>query len=207
MKFKLKKIESVSRMEYNGTLHDLTVKDDHSYNIKNVVVHNSACTTRRISGCGVPQLSAIADIRKEVQRYSEVHIIADGGIKTSGDIVKALAAGANSVMVGKMFASCKESPAELISIEGKEFKKYRGQSSYEFQKDNNIFRHKVTPEGESFLLDYSGTIEDTLNILVGGIKSGMSYCGVFTLEELYTNSKFVEITHNSLIESKPHGKL
>lgn len=210
MKFKLKKIEKIEKIQYNGTLHDLTVKDDHSYNIRNIVVHNSACTTRKISGHGIPQLSAIAEVRSGIEErtasFTEYHLIADGGIKNSGDIVKAFAAGANSVMIGKMFASCEESPSPVIHLNGHTYKEYRGQSSFNFQKDNNIYRPDVTPEGESFLIDFAGPVKNTLDLLVGGIRSGMSYCGAKTIQELYEKSSFVEITPAGLMESNPHGK-
>jgi IMP dehydrogenase len=164
-----------------------------------------------MTGCGVPQISAIANIKKalctrDLCNQNKYHIIADGGIKNSGDIVKALAVGANSVMIGKILASCDESPSSIIHSNGHNYKEYRGQSSYEFQKDNNIYRCDITPEGESFLIDSSGPVKSTLDLLVGGIKSGMSYLGVNNITELYEQSKFVKISQAGLNESKPHGK-
>jgi len=170
---------------------------------------DSACTTRIQTGHGIPQLSAIHYVKEAIEDLrnpKDYHIIADGGIKNSGDIVKALAAGASSVMIGKVLASCNESPAPLIYHDGHSYKEYRGQSSYKFQKDNNIHRPDITPEGECFFIDSTGPVKDTIDLLVGGIRSGMSYAGALNLRELYLNSRFVEISNAGLKESYPHGK-
>lgn len=169
----------------------------------------SICTTRVIAGVGVPQLTAVNDVY-EVCKNREIGIIADGGIKFSGEIVKALAAGADCVMLGGLFAGTSEAPGEEIIYEGRKYKVYvgmgsmvamkRGSKDRYFQKDEN----KLVPEGIEGRVSYSGKLKDVVFQLCGGIRAGMGYCGTATVKELQENSKFVKITGAGLKESHPH---
>ncbi|APJ09248.1 guanosine monophosphate reductase [Borreliella afzelii] len=172
----------------------------------------SICTTRIVAGVGVPQITAICDVY-EVCKNTNICIIADGGIRFSGDVVKAIAAGADSVMIGNLFAGAKESPSEEIIYNGKKFKSYvgmgsisamkRGSKSRYFQLENNEPK-KLVPEGIEGMVPYSGELKDILNQLKGGLMSGMGYLGAITISDLKINSKFVKISHSSLKESHPH---
>ena len=169
----------------------------------------SICTTRIIAGIGVPQVTGIYDVAQVAAKY-DVPVIADGGIKYSGDIVKALAAGANCVMLGSLFAGCAESPGEIEIYQGRNFKVYRGMGSIAAMNDGSKDRYfqegakKLVPEGVEGRVPYKGTLSDTVFQLVGGIRSGMGYCGCKTIPELQKNSKFVKITGAGLRESHPH---
>ncbi len=172
----------------------------------------SICTTRIISGVGVPQVSAIQDCMSAIQG-SGVPIIADGGIKFSGDIVKAIAAGAHSVMIGGMFAGTDESPGELVLYQGRSYKVYRGMGSLEAMKDGSKDRYfqddvesegKLVPEGIEGRVPYRGPISATVFQMVGGLRSGMGYTGCENLEELRTKAKFVRISAAGLKESHVH---
>ncbi|WNZ74007.1 inosine-5'-monophosphate dehydrogenase [Borreliella garinii] len=175
----------------------------------------SICTTRIVAGVGVPQITAICDIY-EVCKNTNICIIADGGIRFSGDVVKAIAAGADSVMIGNLFAAAKESPSEEIIYNGKKFKSYvgmgsissmkRGSKSRYFQLENNEPK-KLVPEGIEGMVPYSGKLKDILTQLKGGLMSGMGYLGASTISDLKINSKFVKISHSSLKESHPHDVL
>ncbi|MED3761731.1 MULTISPECIES: IMP dehydrogenase [Peribacillus] len=169
----------------------------------------SICTTRVVAGVGVPQITAVFDCATEARKHGKT-IIADGGIKYSGDIVKALAAGGHAVMLGSMLAGVTESPGETEIFQGRRFKVYRGMGSVAamekgskdryFQEDNK----KFVPEGIEGRLPYKGPLSDTIFQLIGGIRSGMGYCGTGTLEELRENSQFVKMTGAGLRESHPH---
>ncbi|AMM91223.1 IMP dehydrogenase [Peribacillus simplex] len=169
----------------------------------------SICTTRVVAGVGVPQITAVFDCATEARKYGKT-IIADGGIKYSGDIVKALAAGGHAVMLGSMLAGVTESPGETEIFQGRRFKVYRGMGSVAamekgskdryFQEDNK----KFVPEGIEGRLPYKGPLSDTIFQLIGGIRSGMGYCGTATLEDLRENSQFVKMTGAGLRESHPH---
>lgn len=169
----------------------------------------SICTTRVVAGVGVPQLTAVMDCVEEAEKYG-VPVIADGGIKYSGDIVKSLAAGAKVVMMGSMFAGCDEAPGQIEIYQGRSYKVYRGMGSLGamacgskdryFQEDNK----KLVPEGVEGRLAYKGYVTDTIYQLLGGIRSGMGYLGARTLEDLYNNSRFVVQTSSGLRESHPH---
>ncbi len=174
----------------------------------------SICTTRIVSGAGVPQLSAIMDCAT-VSRKRKVPIIADGGIRNSGDIVKALSAGASTVMMGNILSGTKESPGIVISKENQKYKVIRGMASLGASlgraSRNNITDlsknkefENLTPEGVEALVRYKGSVSDILDSLSRGIQSGFSYCGAKNMKELYLNSEFIRITNNSLKESKPH---
>lgn len=169
----------------------------------------SICTTRVVAGVGVPQLTAVMDCAEEAKKHG-IPVIADGGIKYSGDVVKALAAGASVVMIGSLFAGCEESPGEEEIYQGRRFKVYRGMGSIGamqcgskdryFQEDNK----KLVPEGIEGRVPYKGPVSDTVYQLIGGLKSGMGYCGTKTVEELKENAVFVVQTSAGLRESHPH---
>ena len=169
----------------------------------------SICTTRVVAGCGVPQITAVYDVACVAQKY-DIPVIADGGIKYSGDIVKALAAGANVVMLGSLLAGCAEAPGETEIYQGRQFKVYRGMGSLGAMAAGSKDRYfqegakKLVPEGVEGRVAYKGTLEDTVFQLVGGIRSGMGYCGCKTIEDLKENGQFVKITAASLKESHPH---
>ncbi|WP_459130155.1 IMP dehydrogenase [Guggenheimella bovis] len=167
------------------------------------------CTTRVVAGVGVPQLTAIDDVAQVAKQYG-VPLIADGGIKYSGDIVKALAAGASTVMLGSLLAGTEESPGERIVYRGRSFKSYRGMGSISAMEAGSKDRYfqndtkKLVPEGVEARVPYRGYVKDTIYQLVGGIRSGMGYCGTKTIEELFEKAEFVKITGAGLIESHPH---
>ena len=171
----------------------------------------SICTTRVIAGVGVPQLTAINDVAKAL-KGSGVPVIADGGIRYTGDIVKALAAGADSVMLGSMFAGVEESPGETIIYESRKFKSYRGMGSIEAMQQGSKDRYfqdaeddikKLVPEGISGRVPYKGSLSEVMYQIIGGIRAGMGYCGSATINEL-KGSQFVRITSAGVRESHPH---
>ena len=169
----------------------------------------SICTTRVVSGIGVPQITAIMDCYDVAKTYG-IPIIADGGIKYSGDMTKAIAAGANVCMMGSMFAGCDEAPGEYEIFQGRKFKVYRGMGSIAAMENGSKDRYfqtdakKLVPEGVEGRVAYKGRLEDTVFQLIGGLRSGMGYCGTASIEELKTNGKFVKISAASLKESHPH---
>lgn len=169
----------------------------------------SICTTRVVAGIGVPQITAVYDCAMAAKKYN-VPVIADGGIKFSGDIPKAIAAGADVVMIGSLFAGTEESPGETVIYKGRTFKVYRGMGSSSamaagskdryFQEDSK----KFVPEGVEGRVPYRGLLRETIYQLVGGLKAGMGYCGTPTIEDLKKNGKFIRITNAGLRESHPH---
>jgi IMP dehydrogenase len=175
----------------------------------------SICTTRIVAGVGVPQLSAIMNCYEEAVK-TNTPIIADGGIKYSGDFVKALAAGADSVMIGSLFAGVDESPGETILYEGRKFKSYRGMgslgamseaegSSDRYFQDAEDDVKKFVPEGIEGRVPYKGSLSEVVYQLIGGLRAAMGYCGAKTIEDLKTKTKFVKITNAGLRESHPHS--
>lgn len=169
----------------------------------------SICTTRIVAGIGVPQITAVYDCACAAAKYG-VPVIADGGIKFSGDIVKALAAGANCVMLGSLLAGCEEAPGDVEIYQGRSFKVYRGMGSLAAMKKGSADRYfqdkskKLVPEGVEGRVPYKGSVADTIFQLVGGIRSGMGYCGCPTIGELQERAEFVRITGAGLRESHPH---
>jgi IMP dehydrogenase len=170
----------------------------------------SICTTRVVTGVGVPQLTAVFDA---LEGAGDVPVIADGGIKYSGDAVKALAAGASSVMMGSMLAGTEESPGEAFLLEGRRFKMVRGMGSLSAMQDGSADRYfqdgelspkKLVPEGIEGRVPYKGPVGDVLFQMVGGLRSGMGYVGCGTIDELRTKTEFVRITAAGLRESHPH---
>ena len=169
----------------------------------------SICTTRVIAGIGVPQITAIYDCATVARQYG-VPIIADGGIKYSGDITKAIAAGASAVMIGSLFAGTEESPGESEIYQGRRFKVYRGMGSLGAMKDGGGDRYfqenesKLVPEGIEGRVPYKGPLADTVHQLIGGLRAGMGYCGARNIEELMNDTQFIRITNAGLRESHPH---
>ncbi|MFU8792976.1 MAG: IMP dehydrogenase [Acholeplasmataceae bacterium] len=180
--------------------------------IKVGVGPGSICTTRVVSGVGVPQLTAINNVYQVAKQY-EIGIIADGGIKLSGDIPKALAAGADVVMMGSLLAGCEESPGEVITEQGVKVKQYIGMGSLTAMKKGSSDRYfqggvkelkKLVPEGIEATVEYKGSIDDVIYQMMGGLRSGMGYCGCKTIGELKEQAKFVKISNAGLKESHPH---
>ncbi len=169
----------------------------------------SICTTRVVAGIGVPQVTAIMDCYAVAKEYG-IPIIADGGIKYSGDMTKAIAAGANVCMMGSIFAGCDESPGTFELFQGRKYKVYRGMVSIAAMENGSKDRYfqqdakKLVPEGVEGRVAYKGTVEDTVFQLIGGIRSGMGYCGAKDIETLKENGRFVKISAASLKESHPH---
>ena len=171
----------------------------------------SICTTRVVAGVGVPQLSAIYEVAREL-KGSGIPVIADGGIRYSGDIVKAIAAGADTIMAGSLFAGVEESPGETIIYNGRKFKSYRGMGSIEAMHEGSKDRYfqdieddikKLVPEGIAARVPYKGTLTEVIYQLTGGLRAGMGYCGAPTIEKL-KEAKFVRITQSGIVESHPH---
>ncbi|MDB4866710.1 MAG: guaB [Cohnella sp.] len=169
----------------------------------------SICTTRIVAGIGVPQITAIYDCATVAREYN-VPIIADGGIKYSGEVTKAIAAGASAVMLGSLFAGTEESPGESEIYQGRRYKSYRGMGSIGAMKEGSKDRYfqedesKLVPEGIEGRVPYKGPLKDTIHQLIGGLRSGMGYCGTATIEELKNDTEFVRITGAGLRESHPH---
>ncbi len=169
----------------------------------------SICTTRVVAGIGVPQITAVMDCYNVAKEYG-VPIIADGGIKYSGDMTKAIAAGANVCMMGSLFAGCDESPGDFELYQGRKYKVYRGMGSIAAMENGSKDRYfqtnakKLVPEGVEGRVAYKGSVEDTVFQLLGGLRSGMGYCGTPTIEQLKQNGRFVKISAASLKESHPH---
>ncbi|NLN42576.1 MAG: IMP dehydrogenase, partial [Clostridiales bacterium] len=169
----------------------------------------SICTTRVVTGVGVPQITAIYDCAQEADRYG-VPIIADGGIKYSGDIPKAIAAGASVVMVGSLLAGTEESPGEMEIYQGRSFKVYRGMGSLGAMAAGSKDRYfqedvkKLVPEGVEGRVPFKGPLSETVFQLIGGLRAGMGYCGTPTIEELRKNGKFIKISNATLRENHPH---
>jgi IMP dehydrogenase len=171
----------------------------------------SICTTRVVTGAGMPQISAIMQCRESVAKY-DIPLIADGGISYSGDITKALAAGADSVMIGSLFAGTEEAPGETILFEGRSFKVYRGMGSVEAMKSGSADRYfqeegsaKMVPEGVVGRVPYKGPLSESIFQLIGGVKAGMGICGAIDIKTLQSTAKFIRVTQAGVRESHPHG--
>jgi len=169
----------------------------------------SICTTRVVAGIGMPQITAICDVYEEAAKYG-IPVIADGGIKYSGDLSKAVAAGADVIMIGSLFAGCEESPGDEEIYQGRRFKVYRGMGSLAAMGEGSSDRYfqqknkKFVPEGVEGRVPYKGMLSDTIYQLMGGLRSGMGYCGTASIEELKTEGQFVRITGSGLRENHPH---
>lgn len=173
----------------------------------------SICTTRIVSGMGVPQITAIVETVTVAKEFG-IPVIGDGGIRYPGDITKAIAAGASTVMLGSMFASCKEAPGDVVEVKGGKYKIYRGMGSVAAMKEGSAARYgqeyrqgqekRLIAEGVEGMVPYRGTVEDMVNQLAGGLRTGMYYVGAQTIEELQEHSRFIRITTASMTESHPH---
>lgn len=169
----------------------------------------SLCTTRIMTGHGVPTLQSLLDCDDYLQRrnYNNFCLLADGGIKNSGDIVKSIAAGAGGVILGQLLAATDEAPGELVDTPSGKFKKYRGMASFDAQVEwRPEKREEIVPEGEDTMLPYKGRVDNIIRMLIGGLRSGMTYSNAKTLKQLKNNSEFVQITTAGWAESKPHAK-
>jgi IMP dehydrogenase len=173
----------------------------------------SICTTRIVAGVGVAQLTAVFNAAQAL-RGSGIPIVADGGIRYTGDIVKALAAGASSIMAGSLFAGVEEAPGETIIFDGRKFKSYRGMGSLGAMQLGSKDRYfqdveddikKLVPEGIEGRVPYKGTLQEVMTQYIGGLRAGMGYCGAQTVEELQENAQFVKITNAGMTESHPHN--
>jgi len=208
-KFKYEQIIAGNIATYEAALDLLNCKVDA---VKVGIGPGSICTTRVIAGVGVPQITAISEVFRAVKK-SGIPVIADGGIKQTGDIPKAIAVGAYTVMIGGLFAGVEESPGEKILFEGRSFKSYRGMGSLDAMRKGSSDRYfqdaedditKLVPEGVQGRVPYKGNLEDTIYQLVGGLRAAMGYCGTKNIKELREKVKFVKITSAGLKESHPH---
>jgi IMP dehydrogenase len=208
-KFKYEQIIAGNIATYEAALDLLNCKVDA---LKVGIGPGSICTTRVIAGVGVPQITAISEVFRAVKK-SGIPVIADGGIKQTGDIPKAIAVGAYTVMIGGLFAGVEESPGEKILFEGRSFKSYRGMGSLDAMRKGSSDRYfqdaeddiaKLVPEGVQGRVPYKGNLEDTIYQLVGGLRAAMGYCGTKNIKELREKVKFVKITSAGLKESHPH---
>jgi IMP dehydrogenase/GMP reductase len=206
--FKAIKIDYIKQFHYIGTVYDLTVQDDHSYNINNIIVHNSVCETRIRTGIGIPQFTAIQQCVEALNtRKNPIPIISDGGIRTPADVCKAIAAGASSVMIGSLFAATAETPGSIKKT-GKWpneqlFKEYRGSASRSSKLDRGEAGKNV--EGAETLISYRGKVERIVNDILDGLRSSMSYLGAKNIFEMQANAEFMRITGAGLIEAHPHA--
>jgi IMP dehydrogenase len=189
------------------------LRENGADGIKIGIGPGSICTTRVVAGVGFPQLSAVLEV-SEALKNSKVPLIADGGVRYTGDISKALAAGADSVMLGSLLAGTEESPGETIIYDGRKFKSYRGMGSVEamqkgskdrYFQSNESDKRKLVPEGIVGRVPYKGQLNESIHQFVGGLRSGMGYCGSKNIETLKKSSKFVKITGSGIRESHPHN--
>lgn len=207
MKFKLVKIEGIEKKHFSGNVYDLTVETDSSYNINGVIVHNSVCETRIRTGIGIPQVTAIINCVAGVEDSGmNIPVIADGGIRTPGDVAKALSLDCDSVMLGSLLAGTRETPGPIERIghwpNEQLFKKYRGSASSESKNTHGLSDKNV--EGNSVLIPYKGHVERIINDISDGVRSAMSYVGAKDIKEFRMFSEHVLITQNGLTEAKPH---
>jgi IMP dehydrogenase/GMP reductase len=196
-------------------VYDLEVAcPSHSFIADNAIVHNSICTTRIVAGVGVPQVTAVYDVAEAASRHG-VPVVADGGVTSSGDVAKALAAGADTVMLGSMLAGTDEAPGDVILVQGERFKEYRGMGSLGAMKARSFSKDryfqgdvedvdKLVPEGIEGRVPYKGPLAPIVHQVVGGLRQAMGYCGSATVEELQREGRFVRITGAGLRESHPH---
>jgi IMP dehydrogenase len=193
---KLRKITSIETKYYVGKVYDLTVEDNHSYNINGIIVHNSLCTTRIKTGFGVPNVTSLT----EIAEVSNVPIIACGGIKSSGDIAKALAVGASSVILGSLLAGTKEAPGAIIEKQNGLYKRYRGAASLETKVTHGQATRNV--EGESTVIPFKGGVKFIVDGLLDGLKSALSYAGARNLTEFHPD--YIVVSQAGVNEARPH---
>jgi IMP dehydrogenase/GMP reductase len=212
------KVLETRRLGVSVPVYDLEVDcPTHSFIADNVIVHNSICTTRVVAGVGVPQITAIHEAAKAC-RPAGVPVVGDGGLQYSGDIAKAMVAGADTVMLGSLLAGCDESPGELVFVNGKQYKRYRGMGSLgamasrgkvSYSKDRYFQADvgsddKIVPEGIEGQVPYRGPLRAVAQQLIGGLAQSMFYVGAHTVPELQQRGRFVRITSAGLKESHPH---
>lgn len=206
MGLKLTRINSIETKSYKGKVHDLTVKEDHSYNIGGIIVHNSMCETRIRAGVGVPQISALLEVL-QVARKNGVPVMADGGIRTPGDAAKAIATGASTVMLGSVLSGTKETPGSFQRRgqwpNEQLFKEYRGSASFASKRDRG--EKTMNIEGTSRIVAYKGNAERVLTGLRDGLRSSMSYVGAETIEQFHDQAKLIRVSHAGHTEGTPHG--
>jgi IMP dehydrogenase/GMP reductase len=187
----------------------------HSFIANNAIVHNSICTTRVVAGVGVPQVTAIFDTAQVAAKH-DIPVIGDGGMTSSGDVAKAIAAGAETVMLGSIFAGTDEAPGDVVVVQGERLKQYRGMGSLGAMKARGFSKDryfqgdvedvdKLVPEGVEAHVPYKGPVQNVIHQLVGGLRQSMGYCGAATIEQMRTATRFVRITGAGLRESHPHG--
>lgn len=211
--YQVVKLLEIEETDIEVPVYDITVDcETHSFIANNAIVHNSTCVTRLVTGSGVPQLTAVMDCC-DAAVYKDVPVISDGGIRYSGDIVKALAGGASSVMLGSLFAGCEESPGLTRIIDGHKLKVYRGMASFDAaanridaEKGYEVNLNDYVPEGIETVMPYKGRTKEVMEQLIGGLRSGMSYLGVNSIEDLPKNADFIKISSAGWTESKPHAK-
>jgi len=203
MKFKLVPIKSIIKKHYIGKVYDLTVEHDHSYNVNGIIVHNSVCETRLRTGIGVPQVTAIVE---SFRVASGVPVVADGGIRYAGDIAKALAAGAESVMIGSLFAGTDEAPGQLhvggVWPNQEYFKMYRGSASESAKRIHNGGPHHV--EGAAKLIPCKGSVLKIVRDIIEGVQSSMSYVGATDVPSFKQKAIFIRTTNAGIVEASPH---
>ena len=195
-KFKLVPIIDVQKRQYCGKVYDLTINKTHSYNINGIVVHNSLCTTRIKTGFGVPNVTCL----NEICAVSIVPVIADGGIRSSGDMAKALALGADTVMLGSILAGTEESPGKIIEKNGTLYKRYRGAASLETKSAHGQAQRNI--EGESTVIPFKGGVKYILEETIDGIRSALSYGGARNIKEF--KPEWIKITQAGQAEARPH---
>lgn len=199
-------ITSIEKIEYNGIVYDLSVEEDKSYNIENIIVHNSVCTTRKKSGSGVPMITSILECASVAEEF-DIPIIADGGIRYEGDVAKAIGAGADTVMLGSLLAGTDESPGDLIDvsyeINSGKVKVYRGSASRECKMKSG---NTSNVEGVSRYINYKGSVESVISAIIDGLRSAMSYSGSCNINEMKEKCVFRQVTNSGVIEASPHLK-
>lgn len=202
----VKQLEISDESELEVPVYDLEIDDpSHSFIANNMIVHNSLCSTRLVTGCGVPTITALRNCVEVADQY-DIPIIADGSIRYGGDILKAFWAGAESVMVGGLFSATDESPGEVEVINGQKYKEYRGMASHKARQATNTDHKDIAAEGVSTHKPYKGSVKPILQELLGGFKSGMSYVSAETTD-MITRAKAYKMTGSGLQESIPHGKV
>lgn len=198
-KYKLIEIDSIRTEEYDGDVYDLTIEDDHSYNVENIIVHNSVCTTRTTTGVGVPQLSGIIECADAANGIGG-HIIADGGCTTPGDVAKAFGAGAHFVMLGGMLAGHDESEmvdfSAISAAGGEPFVKFYGSSSDEAMKAHGRKKNGYrASEGKVTTLPYRGKVSDTITEILGGVRSACTYIGARRIKDMPKCTTFIRVNN------------